>query len=402
MPSLVFAAHQVPVSLTHGSGIRTHRLLTGLARSFSVSLVAYEQPSAEDDIDAAGLRRLLPNVQVTTIPRPQTGKRQAQAKSLASPRSWQWGRFVTPVYAQALRAVVQQRASHVVHFDDLGVALSGPVPGTTGVFAPHNVEHRIMQGAAASDPGVRAAFAAVEWRKIRREEQAAWRRMSLCLAVSDIDADVIRRGGAKRVELCPNGVDPVEQLVFPRRSADEPLRLLFVGTVSYRPYERGIAWFVREVLPQLRERVPVELDVVGSPPLKPISAAGVRYHGRVPALQPWYERAHAVVVPVFEGSGTRLKMIEAMAYGRPVVSTPLGSEGLPVRSDEHFLEATTAEQFIEALDELAQQTASCDDGLGRMLERARAVVRPLFWDNVVAGLVDLYREELERRRSVRR
>jgi len=361
MPSLVFAADQVPVSLAHGSGIRTHRLLTGLARSFSVSLVAYEQPSAQDDIDAAGLRRLLPDVQVTTIPRPQDGQATSAGEESGVSAILAVGRFVMPVYAQALRAVVQQRSSHVVHFDDLGVALSGPVPGTAGVFAPHNVEHRIMQrrrcscaarrGAAASDPGVRAAFAAVEWRKIRREEQATWRRMSLCLAVSDIDADVIRRGGAKRVELCPNGVDPVDQLAFPGRSADEPLRLLFVGTVSYRPYERGIAWFVREVLPQLRERVPVELDVVGSPPLKPISAAGVRYHGRVPALQPWYERAHAVVVPVFEGSGTRLKMIEAMAYGRPVVSTPLGSEGLPVRSDEHL----TAEHFIEALDELAHR-----------------------------------------------
>ena len=169
-----------------------------------------------------------------------------------------------------------------------------------------------------------------------------------------------------------------------------------MGTVSYRPYERGIAWFVREVLPQLRERLPVELDVVGSPPLKPISAPGVCYRGRVPALQPWYERAHAVLVPVFEGSGTRLKMIEAMAYGRPVVSTPLGSEGLPVRSDAHFMQATTAEQFTKALEELAHHTASGDDGLGRMLERARDAIRPLFWGNVVAGLVDVYRAELER------
>ena len=196
MPNLVFAAHQAPVSLTHGSGIRTHRLLTGLSRSFSVSLVTYAQASAEDDLDAPELRRLLPDVEVMTIPRPMTDKRQAQAKSLLSARSWQWGRFVTPAYAQAVRAVVEQRSSRLVHFDDLGVALSGPVPGTLGVFAPHNVEHRIMQGSAATDPGVRAAFAAVEWRKIRREEQAAWRRMSLCLAVSDIDAGEMRRGGA--------------------------------------------------------------------------------------------------------------------------------------------------------------------------------------------------------------
>lgn len=394
--SLVFAAHQPPVSLTHGAGIRTHRLLMGLARSFSVSLVTYDQAWADGDIDAAEMRRLLPGVEVTAIPSPRTPKRRAQAESLMTRRSWQWGRFSTPAYARALRAVVDLRSSQLVHFDDLGVALAGPPPGTVGVFAPHNVEHRIIQGSAAKDTGARAAFAAIEWRKIRREEQAAWRRMSLCLAVSEIDAGLMRRVGAKRVELCPNGVDPVDQLPFPRRSEHEPLRLLFVGTVSYRPYERGIAWFVREVLPRLRESVPVELDVVGSPPLKPISAPGVRYHGRVPALQPSYQRAHAVLVPVFEGSGTRLKVIEAMAYGRPVVSTPLGSEGLPVRAGEHFLEAETAEEFTEALEKVADDAARGDEGLGRMLERAREVVRPLFWPNIVAGLVDLYRRELER------
>ncbi|HEV2058445.1 MAG TPA: glycosyltransferase family 4 protein [Solirubrobacteraceae bacterium] len=370
-----------------------------MARSFSVSLVTCELPSMGDAVDVAELRRLLPDVEVVTTPGPHRDKRRAQALSLFSQRSWQWGRFAMPAYTRALRAVVEQRSARLVHFDDLGVALSGPVPGTIGVFAPHNVEHRIMQGSAATDAGVRAAFAAVEWRKIRREEQAAWRRMSLCLAVSDVDAGVMRDAGASRVELCPNGVDPVDQLDFPSRSDGQPLRLLFVGTVSYRPYERGIAWFVREVLPRLRERVPVELDVVGSPPLKPVSAAGVRYHGRVPALQPWYERAHAVLVPVFEGSGTRLKMIEAMAYGRPVVSTPLGSEGLPVRADEHFLEVTTAEQFSDALETLAHDMASRDGGLGEMLERAREAIRPLYWPNIVSGLVDLYRLELDREAS---
>jgi glycosyltransferase involved in cell wall biosynthesis len=368
----------------------------GLAQSFLVSLVTYDHAWADGDVDAADIRRLLPDVEVIAISAARKRKRRAQAESVMSRPSWQWGRFATPDYARALRAVVKQRSSQLVHFDDLGVALAGPVPGTIGVFAPHNVEHRIIQGAAARDTGARATFAAVEWRKIRREEHAAWRRMSLCLAVSEVDATSMRRAGAKRVELCPNGVDPVDQLAFPRRCGEEPLRLLFVGTLSYRPYERGVAWFVREVLPRLRERVPVELDVVGSPPLRPISAAGVRYHGRVPAVEPWYDRAHAVLVPVFEGSGTRLKVIEAMAYGRPVVSTPLGSEGLPVRSHEHFLAAGTAEQFTETLEKLAHHTTRGDEGLGRMLDRAREAVRPLFWPNIVAGLVDLYGRELER------
>ncbi len=394
--SLVFAAHQPPVSPTHGSGIRTHRLLTGLARAFSVSLVTYDHPEAEADIDATELSDLFPDVEVIAVPNPRPDKRRAQACSLASRRSWQWGRFATPAYDRALRAVVKRRSSRLVHFDDLGVAASGPLAGTMGVFAPHNVEHRIIQASAATDTGVRAAFGELEWRKIRREEQAAWQRMSLCLAVSDVDASVMRRAGARRVELCPNGADPVDRLDVPTRGEQEPLRLLFVGTVSYRPYERGLAWFVSKVLPRLPESLSVELDVVGSPPLRPISAPGVRYHGRVLSLQAFYERAHAALVPVFEGSGTRLKVIEAMAYGRPVISTPLGSEGLPVRSPDHFLAASTVEEFTEVLENLAHSTAGGDEGLGHMLERAHHAIRPLFWPNIVAGLVELYRGELER------
>lgn len=172
--------------------------------------------------------------------------------------------------------------------------------------------------------------------------------------------------------------------------------MLFVGSGAYSPYERGLAWFVREVVPRVRARTPMRFEVVGQRPRRPITAEGVSYIGHVPTVAPSYESAHVVVVPVFEGSGTRLKLLEAVAYGRPVVSTRLGAEGLPVRAGEHYVEANDAEAFAAAVVDLADRWRHPDfDGLLRMLSQAREAIEPLFWPNIVARLVTLYRTELE-------
>ncbi len=131
-------------------------------------------------------------------------------------------------------------------------------------------------------------------------------------------------------------------------------------------------------------------------PARPVAAAGVCYLGRVPSVVPFYEQAHVVVVPVFEGSGTRLKVVEAVAHGRPVVSTRLGTEGLPLTAGEHYLQAEDPATFAGALLDLAGRLRRPGEPqLARMLESARAAIEPLFWPTVVADLAALYRAELE-------
>ncbi len=397
---LVFAVRQPPYPPTHGAAIRAHRLLTGLAQAFPVTMVTYEhEPSAEGQPSLAEIRRNLPGIEIVTVPGLGSEKRRAQAFSILSSRSWQWGRYARLEYGQALEQTVDALQAPIVHFDDLGVVHFARNTRSFNVFAPHNVEHRIIREAAQAAPGLRRAFATVEWHKVEREELRAWRGVPLCLAVSPVDAGAMHAGGAQRVELCPNGADPVTHLPLPSRNEDAPLRLLFVGTASYQPYERGLAWFVSEVLPSLQSVVPVEFDVVGAPPLRPSSAPGVIYHGTVADLREWYERAHAVVVPVFEGSGTRLKVLEAMAYGRPVVSTRLGAEGLPVRAGDHYIESERSADFVQALTGIAASCVGQDPRLFHMIEQAREAITPLLWPNIVANLVTLYREEIDRHRG---
>jgi glycosyltransferase involved in cell wall biosynthesis len=396
-PRLVFAAAGHPYPLDNGARIRTFQLLKGLAQSFDTLFVTFEHdPRTREGADAAEqLKQLLPNVATVTLPKPGQSKRATQAVSLLRRRSWTLGSYQTPAFVAALARAAASHRPEIVHFDDPAVALVAPLADSLNVCGSHNVEATLLRLQTRVGSPMRRLFNTVEARKVGREEQRVWRRVDLCLAVSSLDAATMKAAGARRIELCPNGVDDVDRLaVLPLRRG-EPLRLLFVGSGSYAPYERGLAWMVREVLPRVRSRLPVSFDVVGAPPNHPLPGEGVRYVGPVPTVKPYYDAAHVVVVPVFEGSGTRLKNIEAAAYGRPVVSTSLGAEGLPLKPGQHFLQADGADEFAAAVLQFERWSREPDDGsLERMLKDAREAILPLMWPRVIERLVALYRSEL--------
>ncbi|MGA2757440.1 MAG: glycosyltransferase [Solirubrobacteraceae bacterium] len=396
-PRLVFATCRPPYPPDNGSRIRAHRLLTGLVQSFDTLVVTFEFEPGDPDghYTREQLQTLIPGAAVVTVPEARRAKRMGQLVSLPRRESWSLGRYRTAAYTAALNHAVTSHRPAIVHFDDAGVALVRPFPGTLNVYSAHNIEQTILRlGARAGSPP-RRLFNAVEAGKVSREERRIWSSMDICLAVSPLDAAVMKAGGARRVELCPNGAESVEPLGLRPRRNGEPLRLLFVGSGNYAPYERGLAWIVRQVLPRVRSEVAVELDIVGTPPAHLLAADGVRYVGRVPAVQPYYERAHVVVVPVFEGSGTRLKVIEAAAFGRPVVSTSLGAEGLPLEAGVHFMQADGAEEFAAAVLKLERcWREPIDVSLERMVAQARDAVRPLAWTRIVERLSALYRSAL--------
>jgi glycosyltransferase involved in cell wall biosynthesis len=165
--------------------------------------------------------------------------------------------------------------------------------------------------------------------------------------------------------------------------------------LDYRPNLDGAAFLVKQVLPRLRERRPdVRVVLVGrgsSADLESFRGPGVEVTGEVPDVRPYLSRAAAVAVPIRTGSGTRLKVVEGLAMGKPLVSTTVGCEGIDVRHEEHLLIADTAEAFT---DELARVLA--DPDYGRTLGRAgrRKMVDAYSWDYAGELLESLYRQVL--------
>jgi len=372
-----------------------HRLLTGLAEAFDTTVVTHDGSNGPEGqpVDPAEVHRALPGVRYLPVPGRHTPKRPAQVASLPRRRSFGYGRYAT----SALRRAVLGAAgdARLVHFDDPGSALSGRVPGAVNIVAPHDIESLITLRSGEQRSSVRRAFARIDGRKQAREEQEVFRRVDLCVAVSDVDAALLGQAGARSVAVCPNGTDPVTRLSSPRRAPGEPLRLLFVGNGDFQPNEQGLKWLIESVLPRVTPSLPTALDVVGRPPAQRSEAPYVRYHGQVPDLRPHYDRAHVAVAPIPFGSGTRLKIVEAMAHGRPVVSTSAGAEGLPARAGRHYIAGDNPDEFAGALLRVGEATSTADAWLEGMLTEAREVAERLFWPRIARNLAEVYRAAIE-------
>jgi len=200
------------------------------------------------------------------------------------------------------------------------------------VLDEHNVEYDVHRQIAGGRGGrVRRLFSAVNWRKMRREEHAVWERVDGVTVTSAADAARVRaaRPGA-RVAVVPNAVD-VDRF-RPRAGDPAPDRstLLFFGALDYYPNLEGLLWFLDEVWPRVLESHPAaRLRILGRrPPPALVARQGPRVEvaGFVEDLRPSLAAAAGVIVPLRLGGGTRLKILEAMAMERPVVSTTVGAE----------------------------------------------------------------------------
>jgi glycosyltransferase involved in cell wall biosynthesis len=192
----------------------------------------------------------------------------------------------------------------------------------------------------------------VEWRKLRRYEAAACRRARLTIAVSAGDAEALARlAPGARVRAVPTGVDTA---YFRPNGHPEPAPgLVFTGSMDWYPNEDAILHFIRTSLPRIRAAVPeVSLTVVGrnpSPALRAAQGPGIHVTGTVDDVRPFIAEAAVYVVPLRVGGGTRLKLFEALAMGKAVVSTTVGAEGLPLEPGQHFIEADGPVDFARAV-----------------------------------------------------
>jgi polysaccharide biosynthesis protein PslH len=204
-----------------------------------------------------------------------------------------------------------------------------------------------------------------------------------------------------RIAVIENGVD-CAYFAEPAESEEaEPsseARFVFVGSMDYFPNADAVLHFANRIWPAVRKRLPgAKLDVVGARPSGAVRALrkhdGIVVTGTVPDVRPFYQRATASVVPLRTGGGTRLKILESMAAGVPVVSTALGAEGLAVEPDKHYLLAgeDDAEAWARHLASLATDGARREAlaAAGKSLASER-----YDWPVIGARLVETYREWL--------
>jgi glycosyltransferase involved in cell wall biosynthesis len=230
-------------------------------------------------------------------------------------------------------------------------------PRTRWILDEHNIEFRITQTAAAATndaSGLYRVYAGREWRRRQREEIAAWRSMDLVMTTSEDDRRTVNSFAPNvMTRVIPNGVDVAYYSPSAVDSARATAALVFVGDMRYRPNSDAIIWFCRQIWPKvLRELPDATLTVVGrkDSSVRPIEGTkNVHFTGWVVDTRPYLRSSALAVVPLRAGSGTRLKVLESLAMGIPVLSTPKGYEGLEVTPGKHLVSAEGADRFASAI-----------------------------------------------------
>jgi sugar transferase (PEP-CTERM/EpsH1 system associated) len=346
-----------------GGRLRSFHTIAELSRRNHVVLLT-THGLREDPEDLAAE---LPQCEVVSLPyeapkQSTLGFTRALARSWLSPLPVDMWKWRIPALKHAAERLIAEKNIDVCVADFLlaaaNVPLDGPVPV---VFFSHNVEHMIWRRLCKVETRWwRRTLLEIEWRKMRRYESRACARARLTVAVSETDrATLAARAPGAGVRAIPTGVDV--SYFIPNGYHEASQALVFTGSMDWYPNEDAILYFVEKILPEVRREVPgVTFSVVGRNPtprlLATASAAGVRVTGTVADIRPFVAEAAVYVVPLRIGGGTRLKIFEALAMGKAVVSTSVGAEGLPLVHDEHFLEADEPAAFAAAVVALLRDT----------------------------------------------
>jgi glycosyltransferase involved in cell wall biosynthesis len=378
-----------------------HGLFSELARSQAVSVLSLVNPNNPREVSPEATRRYCEKV--FTVPNPAlalagVAKRMLQARSLASWRSFEWRSHVVPALLRELRALLARERYDVVTFEFSHMApyrrwLPKERAAPVFVLDEHNIEYQILQRTAAAESGLpRRLYNGINMRKLRREERHAWRAFDGCTVTSAHDEELLLRDApSAATAVIPNAVDL--EFFRPRAEAPVPNTILFFGALNYFPNADGLQYFLSKCMPLLKKTLPAaKLRVVGHTPqsFQSLGSESVEMVGFVDDVRVELSRAAAVIAPLRVGGGTRLKILEAMAMGKPVISTQLGAEGLQVVPERDLLIADEPAAFAAAI-----ARALSDKALGLALgAAARRLVEDSYGWEAAVGRLERFHDRL--------
>lgn len=336
---VLFVSAWCPCPPSNGSRQRVHHLLRALADAYEVHLISFADASGPADLAAA--RALCREVEV--IPAPVFDRRTWRARlALLDPRP----RSLAATFSPAMAGAIARAAPRcdVAVASQLACAAYAPyLADRPALF--EEVELGWLHGLCVGAHPLRRWRAALTWQKYRHYLRRLMPRFAACTVVSEPERVLLGTvlGSTRRIHLLPNGVAGADYVPPDPR----PDTVIFAGSLRYGPNHEAMRWFVGRVWPRvLAERPNARLFITGAHDDRPLPAAAhVERVGFVADLRPLLGAAWLAVAPIHTGGGTRVKILEAMAAGVPVVATAKGAEGLEATPGEHLLVADDPDDF---------------------------------------------------------
>lgn len=415
-PRVLMITPQSPYPPHQGTTIRNYNLLVRLARHAQVDLVTFVD-SGQPHPGQTPLAELCRQIHARPAPTRAFWQRLRALFTTTTPDLAL--RLHDPAMTHVMTGLARQEAYDVLLVEGLEVAAYAyhylSHVGGNGkprlVYDAHNAEYVLQYRAFLADVSSplrwhAALYSLIQWLKLKAYERALCEAADHVVAVSEADRENLERLGIHTpITVVPNAVDVHYYDAYPANGpadiAMSPYSLVFTGKMDFRPNVDAVIWFLDRVWPRVRQAVPdAQFYVVGRSPHRRIlsrgDTPGLFITGEVPDVRPYLRHAQVYVAPLRVGGGTRLKLLEAMAMRRAIVSTTVGAEGYPVEAGKHLILADDPESFAEAVVILLED-ADLRTQLG---EAAHAFVAAHYdWDAVFPRFLTALRIEQETSRA---
>jgi glycosyltransferase involved in cell wall biosynthesis len=394
-PKLLFLCQTLPYPPDRGVNIRSYNVLRLLARTFDVTALFFfrkqSRPTMEDvQYSLAKLSRIA-EVEAFEIPQEHSVARLVfdHLRSVMSGRTYTHYAYASTKVDRRLEQVLAKKAFDIVHIDSLDLSwYLDACSGLPIVCTHHNVESEVLFRRAQLEPPMRKLYLRHQARLMRREERRWCAKFNLNVVCSRQDATMLEAvAPGSAIVVVPNGVDT--RLFQPSDASTSGI--VFVGSYDWFPNRDAMAHFASEIMPFLRRdgtlprvtwvgRAPSEVQRQYS------DQHGIRLTGYVDDVRPYVLEAACYIVPIRTGGGTRLKILDAWAMGKAVVSTSVGCEGLEAVDGVNILIRDDPEEFAQAVRDVLSNPR-LRDTLGK---GARATAASVYEWDVIGDSMEMH------------
>jgi glycosyltransferase involved in cell wall biosynthesis len=264
------------------------------------------------------------------------------------------------------------------------------------VYRAHNIEHEIWERTAAMAKGWEKIYFRILSRRIKKLEKGMMNQYDLLVPITERDGKILDELGNKKPRhVSQTGID--SSVLIPNSKKLKHPTLFHIGSLDWTPNQEGLIWFLEKCWPKINDKFPeLKFYIAGrNAPYwfkRKMDLPNVVFEGEVPDAYDFMNSKSIMVVPLFSGSGMRIKIIEGMALGKPIITTSIGTEGISTTAGENIMLAETADEFVSSISELIDNREFFDK-IGR---NAIEYIHEKF-DNMAAAaaLIEFYKQHTQ-------
>lgn len=269
-------------------------------------------------------------------------------------------RFISDAFSRELKNVLEQKNFDIVQLEGLYVCPYIPLIRKYSkakiVYRAHNIEHEIWERTASLTPGLKKAYLKILASRIKTFEREFLNQYDLLVPITERDGIILDKlGNTRPAHVSPTGIDTT--VLIPHSKKLEHPSLFHIGSLEWAPNQEGLIWFIDKCWPKIHVKFPdLKFYIAGRKApdwlARRFKAPNIVFMGEVDDAYQFMNSKSIMVVPLFSGSGMRIKIIEGMALGKPIVSTPIGTEGISTQSGKNILIADNEQEFVSDIERL--------------------------------------------------